>query len=74
MVPTCGIVSGFKLASPASPAYNAGIDPTTDSFLSARMSANLKTELQYYIYADISGRMRIAGVNWDLGALTHKVD
>jgi hypothetical protein len=74
MVPTCGIVSGFRLASSASPAYNAGIDPTTDSLLSARMSANLKAEMQYYIYADISGRMRIAGVNWDLGALAHNPD
>jgi hypothetical protein len=74
MVPTCGIVSGFGLASPASPAYNTGIDPTNDSFLSARMSANLKAEMQHYIYADISGRTRTAGVNWDLGALAHKVD
>ena len=74
MVPTCGIVSGFGIASPASPAYNTGIDPTTDSFLSARMSANLKAEMQHYIYADIRGRTRTAGVNWDLGALAHKVD
>jgi hypothetical protein len=74
MVPTCGIVGGFGLASSASPAYNAGIDPTTDSFLSARMSANLKAEMQHYIHADISGRTRTAGVNWDLGALAHRVD
>src|SRR2546421_11653538 len=31
MVPTCGIVSGFGLVSSNSPAYNTGIDPTTDS-------------------------------------------
>ncbi|PYX84545.1 MAG: hypothetical protein DMG70_06115 [Acidobacteria bacterium] len=74
MVPTCGIVSGFGLASSSSPAYNAGIDPTTDSVLSARMSANLKAEMQSYIYADINGRTRTAEVNWDLGALAHKVD
>src|SRR2546421_907571 len=74
MVPTCGIVSGFGLASSASRAFNAGIDPTTDSVLSARMSANLKAEMQYYIYTDINGRTRTAGVNWDLGALAHKVD
>jgi len=74
MAPTCGIVSGFGLASPASPAYNTGIDPTTDTFLSARMSANLKAEMQHYIYADIRGRARTAGVNWDLGALAHKDD
>ena len=74
MVPTCGIVSGFGLASSNSPAYNAGIDPTTDSFLSARMSANLKAEMQSYIHADINGRTRTAGVNWDLGALAHRVD
>ena len=74
MAPTCGIVSGFGLASSNSPAYNAGIDPTTDSFLSARMSANLKAEMQSYIHADINGRTRTAGVNWDLGALAHRVD
>jgi len=73
-VPTCGIVSGFGLASSASRAYNAGIDPTTDSVLSARMSANLKAEMQYYIYTDINGRTRTAGINWDLGALAHRVD
>src|SRR6266550_4743038 len=74
MVPTCGIVSGFGLSSGASRAYHAGIDPTTDSVLSARMSAHLKAEMQYYIYTDINGRTRTAGVNWDLGALAHKVD
>ena len=64
-VPACDIAGPFAVVS-TSPAYNQGIDPAT---LTA--DQNIKWDLATWVYKDISGKTRTAGVNWDLGALAH---
>ena len=52
---------------PLSPAYNRGIDPSTQPGLPAA----LVTDLRRYIYTDITGAPRTPGGPFDLGAYQH---